>query len=371
MSERFYTEKDERTPDGKKIKKYPGCWYRNDSGGDKMYYATVTLAGTRTDCRHGRKSEGRSLATCNLWRSALIKGTATPPQVRRREQASEDAKIRTVTSLHDAYSRNNRSEQSIYARHLLPFWRQRNLVQATKEDFAGFLSVLEAKQGRNGLLKPATVNNAIEYLSRIMAHGGLGTTGIKFGKRPKSHTLEDLTKGELGRLLVALDTYPNREVTRMIRIILVTGMRNGEVRKLQWSNIDFRAETVKIVNRKSGAADLVLHMSPQLKGLLNEQRLISRFKSKWVFPHSRDSKQPRNDFNSSARRIKKLAGLPDSFRICHGLRHHFACELNESGVDLVTIQALLGHESPVTTHRYLAARDENKKHGLKIMGELL
>ena len=44
----------------------------------------------------------------------------------------------------------------------------------------------------------------------------------------------------------------------------------------------------------------------------------------------------------------------------HDLRRTFAGEMLDAGVDLVTVQKLMGHASPVTTSRY-DRRDEKTK----------
>ena len=44
----------------------------------------------------------------------------------------------------------------------------------------------------------------------------------------------------------------------------------------------------------------------------------------------------------------------------HDLRRTFAGEMLDAGVDLVTVQKLMGHASPVTTSRY-DRRDEQTK----------
>lgn len=48
----------------------------------------------------------------------------------------------------------------------------------------------------------------------------------------------------------------------------------------------------------------------------------------------------------------------------HILRHTLAMTLLQSGVDLLTIQAWLGHSQVATTHRYAAADVEMMRRGL-------
>jgi site-specific recombinase XerD len=52
----------------------------------------------------------------------------------------------------------------------------------------------------------------------------------------------------------------------------------------------------------------------------------------------------------------------------HVLRHTLAMTLLQSGVDLLTIQAWLGHSQVATTHRYAAADVEMMRRGLHKAG---
>lgn len=52
----------------------------------------------------------------------------------------------------------------------------------------------------------------------------------------------------------------------------------------------------------------------------------------------------------------------------HVFRHSLAMVLLQSGVDLLTIQAWLGHAQVATTHRYAAADVEMMRRGLDKVG---
>ncbi|WP_353817455.1 tyrosine-type recombinase/integrase [Mesorhizobium sp.] len=52
----------------------------------------------------------------------------------------------------------------------------------------------------------------------------------------------------------------------------------------------------------------------------------------------------------------------------HIFRHSLAMKLLQSGVDLLTIQAWLGHEQVATTHRYATADVEMMRNGLEKAG---
>lgn len=85
-------------------------------------------------------------------------------------------------------------------------------------------------------------------------------------------------------------------------------------------------------------------------------RSIHKQESPYVFS-GREGKQ-RTDCRRIARRVKRVAALPEDFRPLHGLRHNYASRLASTGeVDLYTIQKLLTHSSPQMTQRYAHLQD--------------
>ena len=77
--------------------------------------------------------------------------------------------------------------------------------------------------------------------------------------------------------------------------------------------------------------------------------------------HGRDHDPP------AVERLKRCAGLQNSPLTLHGLRHGCASQLVASGVDVVTVQALLGHRSLDSTMRYLHTTDLRKRDAVEAL----
>jgi integrase/recombinase XerD len=190
------------------------------------------------------------------------------------------------------------------------------------------------------------------------------TTGIKFfyshvvqrpdiapaipPRRTPRPLPEILSAGELERLFAAT-TNPKH------RLLLMTtyagGLRVSEVIKLQACHLDSERGLIRVVHGKRDKDRYTL-LSPRL---LEELRAYWKaFRPPlWLFP-SRDPQRHLNDETARSvfQQAKAKAGIHKGGNI-HMLRHSFASHLLEAGVDLRTIQILLGHASILTTSRYL------------------
>jgi integrase len=158
---------------------------------------------------------------------------------------------------------------------------------------------------------------------------------------------------------------PISKAAAFMKMALYTGMRRGELFRLQWQDIDFERGFIYI-RTPQGGADQKIPLNTVAREVLENHPRLSEF----VFP-GRGGKQ-RVDITKQVNRIKEAAGLPKDFRALHGLRHVYASMLASSGqVDLYTLQKLLTHKSPAMTQRYAHLRDEALRRASDLAGDLL
>jgi len=160
---------------------------------------------------------------------------------------------------------------------------------------------------------------------------------------------ELLSRQEIERLFAC--AYPPRN-----RVLLMTtyaaGLRVSEVTNLKVSDIDSSRMMIRIEQAK-GAKDRYSILSNRL---LEELRLYWKLyhPPSFLFPSTRDPNRKMDTAMAQKfyYQAKQRAGITKGHGI-HTLRHCFATHLLEAGVDLRTIQSLLGHTSITTTQRYL------------------
>lgn len=173
---------------------------------------------------------------------------------------------------------------------------------------------------------------------------------LPFGKKPKRVPVV-LSREEV---LKFLQCILSRKQRMLLTTMYATGMRVGEAVQLSVNDIDSRRMTI-LVSRGKGNKQRLVPLSPKL---LTELRLFwqTHRNPVWLFP-SREPDSPLSiaSVERMCARARARSGLKRRFNT-HALRHTFATELLEAGVDLFSIQKILGHRSLSTTAHYTHVR---------------
>jgi site-specific recombinase XerD len=158
-----------------------------------------------------------------------------------------------------------------------------------------------------------------------------------------------LSKGDIQRIFDSTVTLKQRA---MLMVAYSAGLRANETARLKITDIDSSRMLIRVQQGK-GNKDRHTLLSQVALTTLREYWKQYRPKD-WLFPKDTDPLEhvPVATIQTAFKRAKRQANLrkPAS---CHTLRHSFATHLLEAGVDLHTIQVLLGHSSIRTTTVYL------------------
>jgi site-specific recombinase XerD len=170
---------------------------------------------------------------------------------------------------------------------------------------------------------------------------------IPYGKRPK--TLPSvLSSEEVAQLIEA--TRPGRE-RMMVQTTYACGLRINELLHLRVADID-SGRMVVVVRQGKGRKDRLVPLSPRLLAELRAYWRKHR-PATWLFPGLVPD-QPLTDGTVFRWFQELVARVGFRKRVTwHTLRHSFATHLLEAGVDLRTLQALLGHSHLRATVGYL------------------
>lgn len=181
---------------------------------------------------------------------------------------------------------------------------------------------------------------------------------------------EDLSPSQLAELLKALDADADQDAADVVRLALYTGARRNEILGLRWSDVDLDRGLWKLTDRKAGG-DTGFPLSALARAVLKKRESSRSAVSEYVFPGPGKRGYLR-DPRSAFERIKTAAGLPATFRILHGCRHHYATMLVADGVDLLTVARLLGHvDAQMVMRRYAHVRPGVLAQAAELSGRLI
>jgi len=219
---------------------------------------------------------------------------------------------------------------------------------------------------------PGGANKALEILSQIMnaalAAGHNGTSPVKgIAKNPRPKLTRFLSAEEIETLHRVLDRlveeWPSRgQQADIIRLLLLTGCRKGEILKLRWSEVD--GDRLNLAHTKTGPRRVWLSKAAQ--AILARQ---PRAASPYVFSSPMHPDKPLSNALHFWHRARKEAGL-DDVRL-HDLRHTVASQAVARGVPLSTVARMLGHADPKMTLRYAHVGDRDLQAAAERIGKAI
>ncbi|WP_027357839.1 tyrosine-type recombinase/integrase [Desulforegula conservatrix] len=374
------SERESKPSNARNKTDYPGVFYRfRERTGhkgkiEKVYYVLYKKNGKLfEEPVGGQHSDDMTAAKASRIRAELIEGKRHSKKEEREAEkarkAAEESKW-TIHKLWESYilhkdeNKSLRTDKGRYQKYLP------SLVKLEPHEITA-IHVDKIMKGMKDK-SPQTKKHVLILLKRIVNYGVKRNLceSLKFHlEMPKVNNIktEDLTPDELQRLLDVLNSHPNIQVANIIKMALTTGMRKGEILNLKWEDVDFIRGFITIRDPKGGK-DAVIPLNEAARMILeNHPRMAN---SAYIFPGINGQK--RVGIETTARKIKKLAELPEDFRICHGLRHVFASMLASSGeVEMYTLQKLLTHKNPIMTQRYAHLRDETLKNASEVASRVL
>ena len=166
-----------------------------------------------------------------------------------------------------------------------------------------------------------------------------------------------LTREELQRLLIQAKDEGYYEV---FLLELTTGLRVGELMALQWDDLNFKTGELRIERQVYRTKEELLIQEPKTKASIRTVILpspvveaLKEYKktvsSQWMFPSPKKEDAPLAPAATSHRLSKILSHAGCKKVRFHDLRHVFATNALEHGMDVKTLSTVIGHVSSATT----------------------
>jgi site-specific recombinase XerD len=194
---------------------------------------------------------------------------------------------------------------------------------------------------------PETVNlymNALKFFYReVLVYRG--KIEFRFARRNLRLPVV-LSREEIEKFLSFVE---NRKHKTMISLAYGAGLRVSEVVDLKVQDLDFE-NNLLYVREAKGGKDRASILPEKLRDILKSFG-VGKSACDYLFESERGGKLTSRTLQKVFENILKKSGIPKSATF-HSLRHSFATQCLENGVDIRYVQSLLGHANIKTTQRY-------------------
>ena len=300
-----------------------------------IWWVSFTVRGRRTRRSSGTTDKAQALELHDRWKSEAWREITLKekPKFGWKEAALKWLLVKSEkATIHDDEA------------HLLfiqNFWKGKKLSEIGKEE----IDSLKVKKKATGVSN-ATVNRMLSLVRAILRMSfKLGwiesVPPVELMPEPKKR-IRWLTKEEAAKLL----SYLPEHQERIARFALLTGLRQGNILGLEWSQVDLVRKVLWIhADQAKGRKAIGIPLPDAAVTLLRE---LSGQHPQWVFTYKGNRI---NQVNTLAwRKALKKAGI-ENFR-WHDLRHCWASWHIQDGTPLYALKELGGWESMDMVMRY-------------------
>lgn len=262
--------------------------------------------------------------------------------------------------------------KSLIDNHLLPTMGEYKLQELTKpllEQSYGKMFQKKMKKGDTSEYSHATLNALTSLfkkcLQEAVANGILNKNphdGVQLHKLRPSKKVSAYTQADQETLIKYLKE--SNDIDQLYYFLFGTGIRIGEALAINWGDVDFENKTIninkiaveehavpKIEDRtKTESGKRMISVSDKVVEILKRLKKNQREELNaldLVFPTQRYT--IRTTANLRRRWESICKSLEIEYKGLHALRHTWATRALESGVDIKTVSAMMGHKNVVTT----------------------
>lgn len=284
--------------------------------------------------------------------------------------------------------------EQVSRQHILPTLGEKRLRDVTPEQ----IQRLYNQMIRNGS-SPRTVQLVHSVLHRALVHAvklGLiprNPDDATMPPKPKRKEMQFYDENQVQQLLITAKTTGDR-FTALYHLAIATGMRQGELLGLKWSDLDWETGSLQIQRQvtkkkdggfafsqpktKSGVRRIdlgngTLSVLKEHRQYQFEEMLVAG--EKWqdndlVFPSTIGTVQDRDNLRRHYKALLKKAGLPE-IRF-HDLRHTAASLMLNNNIPVIVVSKRLGHAQPsITLDVYGHLIPAKQQEVASLMDELL
>lgn len=244
-------------------------------------------------------------------------------------------------------------------------WLKENGVNSPEEITARHVRAYIAEMGAKGLSDSYIHSHArvIRTFTRFLNDENYAPSVIKFtmptiGKK----RLRVLSADELQQVIKTCQLPRDKA---LILLFADTGIRRGEASLLNWGDVNIERGTIQVKQGKGKKDRTVIIGVTTRRALLAYRRTIVHDDDSPLIQTNKGTRLTAMGIRSALLRIEERSGIRVS---PHALRRTFATLSRRAGMDLLELQALMGHASLDMTKRYIEMIEDDliaahREHG--------
>lgn len=292
-----------------------------------------------------------------------------------------EERIRSIKEMATEYRENYclRHRSSVFVRYAV-----RHVIRLLGTSMAVDISDKTVREYQSTRIRegasPKTINEEVGVLLRLLGESGdVIRVRLRRQKALKLAVRNEIGKAftseEKERLKTAAKAARSPAIYPALMLALNTGMRDSEIRGLQWGRLDLQNAVLTVGASKTEAGEgrtipLNSELLPVLIDYANWYReRFGAIQPEWyVFPFGkprpRDPNRPMVTLKTSWENVRTKAKVSGRW---HDNRHTLITELAESGAGEQTIRDIAGHVSPRMIRHYSHIRMEAKRKALELV----
>ena len=257
---------------------------------------------------------------------------------------------------------STKRNRELSVRHLLLHFRDTAIDQLRAEDIGAYVA-RELKRG----MSRKTINCHLAVLSSLIRFVTGEKSKLRLNVGGRSPTIRAVDPADVERLLVACE---DRRYSAVLLLACEAGLRTGEIRGLQWTDLKSGQLTVRrALDKETGQVLKPKHdkerMVPLSPRMVEALAVLPR-RALWVV--SRPDGGPLNydEVNHTVNAIYTRSGVVRPPKPLHCLRHTFGTVMARR-VPLPVLRDLMGHEDISTTLRYVDVGEADKRDAIALV----
>jgi integrase len=289
---------------------------------------------------------------------AKLRGGYTPIQSVAFSAAAQSFLSAVRTELKPEAHRRLKTSMAVLGR----FFELAQVDAITPADVDNFKAARRARG-----VKEVTIRHDLHALSSLLQygrrHGWLESDpldGVTMPSDKDSVRKKVVTLDEEAKYFAEVARYKRSSLHDVAKLIILTGMRPGEVYRLEWAHVDDEKGTAYVNDSKSAAGRRIVRLVQEARDILAARPRAGRY----VFPSPKRPGEPLSRLTVSHKAACAKAGV--DFQL-YDLRRTFGTRMAAAGASPHVLMKIMGHASlKVTMRHYVHAQPEEEERAFEL-----